>query len=92
MATAPAKPATKADAKPEQLAEREPDPDFREVAPRATTPILPTPTQYEADAIASTQAAGAPLPRLPWYHLWDNSPVDPQSADQTIGPPTWPAP
>jgi hypothetical protein len=51
---------------------------------------MPTPTQFEDDALASLQAVGARLPALPWFHLWDNSPFeDPAEVPPT---PTWPAP
>ena len=49
----------------------------------------PTPTQSENDQFATQQKNGT-LPRLPWYHKADGSPVDPQSYDVTVGSPTWP--
>lgn len=59
-------------------------------APRAAPQLTPTPTQHENDQLAAALAVGAPLPRLPWYHAADGSPVDPQSYSQTVGSPTWP--
>jgi hypothetical protein len=72
------------------MAATAPHPARSAVAPRAATPLLPTPTQPENDALSATLAVGATLPALPWFHAYDGSPVDPQSYSQTIGPPTWP--
>jgi hypothetical protein len=60
-------------------------------APRAAMPLYtPVPSQHENDSLAATQASGAPLPLLPWFHKADGSPIDPQSYSQTVGAPTWP--
>jgi hypothetical protein len=57
--------------------------------PRAGTPVVPTPTPHEINTFL-TQVASGTVPPVPWFHKWDNSPVDPQSFSQTIGAPTWP--
>jgi hypothetical protein len=40
----------------------------------------PTPTQTENDAFATQQAAST-LPKPPWFHKADGSPIDPKSFD-----------
>lgn len=50
----------------------------------------PTPTQAENDAFATQQMTNS-LPRSPWHHAQDGSPIDPKSFDPTpVSSPTWP--
>jgi hypothetical protein len=60
-------------------------------APRAATPILPTPMQHEIDGFVQAVEDGSLQPGYTFAH--DGSDIDPQSPDPTPpGAPTWPAP
>ena len=48
----------------------------------APTPSVPTPTAHELTQFTLMQMAGV-LPRPPFYHAQDGSPIDPQSFDPT---------
>lgn len=75
MATAPTKPAAKADA-PAQRA-------------GMTFGIVPTPTQHEADAFRN-QVASNSVPAPLYSHGMDGSAIDPQSYDPTPKTTSWP--
>jgi hypothetical protein len=82
MATAPSKPAPVTRSEAAAPAPRVPPPQAGST---------PTPTPAENDAFMTQMAAGT-LPRPPWFHKPDGSPIDPKcSIDPSPpGSPTWP--